>query len=97
MYKPPRIELALWIDSFGIDDEWYDLDTKHEARPILTVGYNVGETTDYLYLATTFDPEGGTYSVAIAVYKPCIKHREVLAESGYYTESPTHDRSQRPT
>jgi hypothetical protein len=95
--KPPQIELVLWIDSFGIDDEWFDLNTKHDPRKILSVGYHVGETPDYLYLATTFDPDSGTYSVAIAVYKPCIKHREVLARPGYYTESPTNDRSQRPT
>jgi len=81
--KPPQIILVEWVDSFGIDDEWFDLDTKHEHRTILTVGYHVGETLDYLYIATTFDPESATYSVAIAVYKPCIKSRQVLAEAGF--------------
>lgn len=83
MTKPPRIELVTWIDSFGIDDEWFDLDHIHEPREVLTVGYNVGETLNYLYLATTFDSDSGTYSVAIAVYKPCIKARITLAEAGF--------------
>ena len=81
--KSPLIELIRWTDSFGIDDEWYDLDTVHEAREILSVGYNVGETLSYVYLATTFDRESATYSVAIAVYKPCIKARIKLAEAGF--------------
>lgn len=81
--KPPRVELLEWIDSFGIDDEWFDLDTIHESRTILSVGYNVGETSNYVYLATTFDAESATYSVAIAVYKPCIKNRTTLAEAGF--------------
>lgn len=81
--KTPQIELIEWIDSFGIDDEWFDVDTRHEPRSIMTVGYHVGETSDYVCIATTFDGESGTYSVAIAIYKPCIKSRTLLAEAGY--------------
>ena len=81
--KPPQIELVEWVDSFGIDDEWFNLDTMHEARTILSVGYHVGENYDYLYLASTFDGESATYSVAIAIYKPCIRNRTVIAKPGF--------------
>ena len=49
----------------------------------MSVGYLVGETLDYLYLATTVDEESETYACAIAIFKPCIKTRSTLAEAGY--------------
>ena len=49
----------------------------------MSVGYLVGETLDYLYLATTIDEESCTYACAIAIFKPCIKTRSTLAEAGY--------------
>ena len=81
--KTPRIDLVEWYDSFGIEDEWYEVNCKHDHKVIVSVGYLVGETLDYLYLATTVDEESETYACAIAIFKPCIKTRSTLAEAGY--------------
>ena len=81
--KTPRIDLVEWYDSFGIEDEWHEVNCKHDHKVIVSVGYLVGETLDYLYLATTIDEESGTYACAIAIFKPCIKTRSTLAEAGY--------------
>jgi hypothetical protein len=81
--KTPRIDLVEWYDSFGIEDEWHDVNCKHDHKVIVSVGYLVGETLDYLYLATTVDEESETYACAIAIFKPCIKTRSTLAEAGY--------------
>ena len=81
--KTPRIELVEWYDSFGIEDEWHEVNCKHDHKVIVSVGYLVGETLDYLYLATTVDEESETYACAIAIFKPCIKTRSTLAEAGY--------------
>lgn len=82
-FKTPPIHIIEWWDSFSIEDEWYDLNSKHPHRHIFSAGYLVGEDEHYLHLATTFDPYSGTYSVAIAIYKPCIVNRTPLATSGY--------------
>ena len=79
----PRIDLVEWYDSFGIEDEWHEVNCKHDHKVIVSVGYLVGETLDYLYLATTVDEESETYACAIAIFKPCIKTRSTLAEAGY--------------
>ncbi|MFZ9070964.1 MAG: hypothetical protein ACO2Z7_06820 [Burkholderiaceae bacterium] len=81
--KTPRIDLVEWYDSFGIEDEWHEVNCKHDHKVIVSVGYLVGETLDYLYLATTVDEESETYACAIAIFKPCIKTRSTLAEAGY--------------
>jgi hypothetical protein len=81
--KTPRIDLVEWYDSFGIEDEWHEVNCKHDHKVIVSVGYLVGETLDYLYLATTVDEESETYACAIAIFKPCIKSRSTLAEAGY--------------
>jgi len=81
--KTPKIELIHWIDTFAIEDEWYDINTPHPPRHIYTCGYLVGEDDKYVHLATTFDIDSETYSVAIAIYKPCIQHRDTLAAPGY--------------
>ena len=81
--KTPRIDLVEWYDSFGIEDEWHEVNCKHDHKIIVSVGYLVGETLDYLYLATTVDEESETYACAIAIFKPCIKTRSTLAEAGY--------------
>ena len=81
--KTPRINLVEWYDSFGIEDEWHEVNCKHDHKVIVSVGYLVGETLDYLYLATTVDEESETYACAIAIFKPCIKTRSTLAEAGY--------------
>ncbi|MGA1564484.1 MAG: hypothetical protein ACO35C_07730, partial [Pontimonas sp.] len=81
--KTPRIDLVEWFDSFGIEDEWHEVNCKHDHKVIVSVGYLVGETLDYLYLATTVDEESETYACAIAIFKPCIKTRSTLAEAGY--------------
>jgi len=81
--KTPRIDLVEWYDSFGIEDEWHEVNCKHDHKVIVSVGYLVGETLDYLYLATTIDEESETYACAIAIFKPCIKTRSTLAEAGY--------------
>ena len=81
--KTPRIDLVEWFDSFGIEDEWHEVNCKHDQKVIVSVGYLVGETIDYLYLATTIDEETETYACAIAIFKPCIKSRQVLAEAGF--------------
>jgi hypothetical protein len=84
MVKAPKIQLIEWTDTFAIEDEWYDLNTKHPARHILTCGYLVGEDDQYVHLATTFDRDSETYSVAIAIYKPCIQARTTIAPKGYH-------------
>jgi len=81
--KTPRIDLVEWYDSFGIEYEWHEVNCKHDHKVIVSVGYLVGETLDYLYLATTVDEESETYACAIAIFKPCIKTRSTLAEAGY--------------
>ncbi len=81
--KTPQIDLVEWYDSFGIEDEWHEVNCKHDHKVIVSVGYLVGETLDYLYLATTVDEESETYACAIAIFKPCIKTRSTLAEAGY--------------
>ena len=81
--KTPRIDLVEWYDSFGIEDEWHEVNCKHDHKVIVSVGYLVGETLDYLYLATTVDEDSETYACAIAIFKPCIKTRSTLAEAGY--------------
>ena len=81
--KTPRIDLVEWYDSFGIEDEWHEVNCTHDLKVIVSVGYLVGETLDYLYLATTVDEESETYACAIAIFKPCIKTRSTLAEAGY--------------
>lgn len=83
-HKTPPIQIVEWWDSFSIEDEWYDLDTKHPHRHIFSTGYVVGEDEHYIHLATTFDPYSNTYSVAIAIYKPCIVNRIPLAASGFH-------------
>lgn len=82
-HQTPKIELIEWIDTFAIEDEWYDLNTPHPPRHIITCGYLVGEDKKYVHLATTFDIDSGMYSVAIAIYKPCITSRTTIADPGY--------------
>jgi hypothetical protein len=82
-FKTPPIHIVEWTDSFSIEDEWYTVNEPHEPRCIVTCGYLVGEDDKYVHLATTFDTGSGMYSVAIAVYKPCITNRSVLAAAGY--------------
>ena len=41
-HKTPPIHIIEWWDSFSIEDEWYDLDTKHPHRHIFSTGYVVG-------------------------------------------------------
>lgn len=82
-HKTPPIQIVEWWDSFAIEDEWYELSAKHPPRHILSSGYIVGEDDNYLYLASTFDPTSGTYSVALAIYKPCVVARTPLASAGY--------------
>lgn len=82
-FQTPPIEIIHWTDTFGIDDDWYELGHKHDPRHIITCGYLVGETKNYVNLATTIDPTTETYTVAIAIYKPCITSRNTLAPKGY--------------
>lgn len=82
-HKTPPVHIIEWTDSFGIDDEWYTVGEPHDHRNIVTCGYLVGEDDKYVHIATTFDTGSGMYSVAIAVYKPCITNRTVLAAAGY--------------
>lgn len=82
-FKTPPIQIIEWWDSFAIEDEWYEVGTKHPPRHIVSSGYVVGEDEHYVYLASTFDPTSGNYSVAIAIYKPCIVNKTPLASAGY--------------
>lgn len=78
MVTAPPIVHVRWWDTFGIDDGWYDLNEPHHNRILETCGYLVGETENYLHIASTFDLYSGQYTTAIAIYKPCIKSRTVI-------------------
>jgi len=74
---PPVVHIK-WQDTFGIDDGWYDLNDPHHDRILETTGFLVGETNNYVHVATTWDTHSGQYTTAIAIYKPCIKSRTTL-------------------
>jgi len=74
MVTPPRITIRWW-DTYGIEDGWYDLETPHHDRILETTGFLVGETNNYVHVATTWDTHSEQYTTAIAILKRCIDSR----------------------
>jgi hypothetical protein len=68
---PPLVEV-FWEDHFSIDDDWYDIGTKHTMCILSAVGYLVAEDDDYYYIACTYELDTQKYSAGSAVLKNCV-------------------------
>lgn len=82
MTTPPIVHVT-WMDTYAIEDEWYDLGTPQPNRILETTGFLVGQTDNYYHIATTYDTHSNQYSVAIAVYKPSVIERHILRPQTY--------------
>lgn len=78
----PVVEV-FWKDHYGLGDDWYDEDEKHELRILSAVGYLVGENDDYLFIAANYDFGNETYSGGTAVLKNCIVKRRVVSKGKF--------------
>ena len=70
---PPLVTVK-WKDTYSMDDLWmsYDDDFDPETRYVYSTGFLVGESEEYVAIASTFDPDSGCYGNGIFILKCCI-------------------------
>lgn len=73
-------ESVVWMDAYEAEGEWYGTDYVAERRLMTTVGYVIAEVSDYISVASTYDPELEQYACVINIPHGMIITRTPILE-----------------
>ena len=57
----------VWMDAYEGEGEWYGTDQAPERRLMVTYGYPIAITDDYISIASTYDAELEQYACVINI------------------------------
>lgn len=90
-----------WMDAYEAEGEWYGTDYTPEQRLMVTYGYPIAITKDYIAIASTYDPETESYACVINIPLGMLVNSEmvsvetsekVLADTGTQHQHIQHQR-----
>jgi hypothetical protein len=65
--KPIAPQKYTWMDAYEAEGEWYDTDYRAEKRLMVTYGYPIAITDEYISIASTYDPDMEQYACVINI------------------------------
>jgi hypothetical protein len=69
-----------WMDAYEAEGEWYDCEYKAERRLMVTYGYPIAVTDEYISIASTYDPDMEQYACVINIPLGMLVETEEVAK-----------------
>ena len=70
----------IWMDAYEGEGDWYGTDHTPERRLMVTLGYPIAITEEYISIASTYDAELDQYACIINIPIGMIVNTEVLKD-----------------
>lgn len=86
----------VWLDAYEAGGEWYTTDYVPEDRLMITYGYPIAITREYVSIASTYDQDDDNYAVVINIPIGMLKEVTSLS-AGDPQQASTTQRTPRQT
>jgi hypothetical protein len=85
-----------WMDAYEAEGEWYDTDYTPTLRLMVTYGYPIAVTKDYISIASTYDPETESYACVINIPLGMLVNSEIVSTETVSEKAPADTETQHP-